>query len=432
MRYAWANPRFRRMMNWLMFSWEWTKGAWAAGGGEVLETAFGGGHYTTPEMRAFILGRWARMYGTIMIGVPIAFQLAIKAVATLLGGYEGDDDDPWFAFSNEEKHGPTAYNITPLLKVLAKSELLLAAKQVPVLGTLLPVYTGTDKYNTTGNRKYYQHFGKQGWEEFRWFEDPVTQFLTKLSMPLQRLTEGILGYNPASREFDLPFSKMSLGERWINLSTDGALFNMLRTFVPFSWNALSTYGDAGILPALGPVSMGTSYRAALLDAQSALTSWALNDRTGYSSGYSRSRKNPKLLVGRIQNILNDAILNGMDPHTILTQATGLAAKELYKRLFELLPKRADAEVDVREIAKVARGLNRLGITMTTAMQSLKAKFGLRGMRWERMAPEHRIRVRSILSESMRDPFTVSEGSIDARYKRGLALRAATMNSRRDY
>lgn len=432
MRYAWANPRFRRLVNWSLFSWEWTKGAWSAGGGEIIETALGGGHFTNPESRAFMWGRWLRMYGTIMIGVPVMAQALIRSIAWLLGGYDGDDDDSFWAFDNEEKHGPTAFNITPLLKVLAEYDTIRWLKDVPGVGALIPAYTGKDHYNTSMNRKYYMHFGKQGWEFFRWFSEPVEQFLAKLSMPVQRIMEGLLGYNPASREFDLPFSGMTFGERWLNPTTDGAMFNLLRAFVPFSWNALSTYGDAGVLPVLGPVSMGASYRGQLLEAQKVLTSWALNDREGYASGYARRGKNRALNIPRIAGILKDAELNGMDPRTILSEATGLAAKEMYKRLFELIPKQPGDDVDARALAKVARGLNRLGITQRTVMQSLKNKFGRRGMDWELMPKEQRIRVISTVAEAMRNPFGATEETIEGRVNRNLVRFGVTPSGRKDY
>lgn len=436
MRYAWANPRFRKMMSWSMFSWEWTKGAWSAGGGEIIETALGGGHFTTPEMRAQMWGRWLRMYGAIMIGVPMAFQAAIKLLSWCMGGYGGDDDDPWWTWENERKVGMSAFNLTPLLKTISKSETALWLKDKPVVGSLMPAYTGKDHYNTSGNRKYYMHFGKQGWEFFRWFRHPVEQFLNKLSMPTQRIMEGILGYNMASREYDLPMSKHSFAARWLNpfLQTgrEGAWFNILTAFVPFSWNAMGTYGDAGALPVLGPVSMGSSYQANIKDAQAALTSWALNEREGYSYGFAKAGKNRKLLAARITYILKDAQRNGMDPKTILTEASGLAAKELYRRLFDLLPKEPGADIDVRAVTKVARGLNRLGVTQSQAMESLRNKFGRRGLDWDLMPAAQRIRVRSIIGETMRNPYTADEGSVEANTARNLQRLGVQAEKGKDY
>ena len=407
LRYAWADPRFRRMMNATMFSWEWTKGAWAAGGGEILEEALGGGHFTNPETRAHMMGRWLRMYGTIMIGVPLMMQVLVKFMSKLMGGYDGDDDDSWWTWENEEKHNLSAFNITPLLKVLAKSELILKAKDVPVLGNLVPAYTGKDAYNTTGKRKYYMHFGKQGWEFFRWFTNGDKQFMSKLSMPLQRMIEGLLGYNPASREYDLPFSHMSLVERWLNPTTDGAVWNLTKAFLPFSWNAMSSYGDAGAISVLGPVSMGKSYMASIKDAQARLTAWAKNDRKGYSFGYATG-KNRKRNVLLVNDILADAEKNGMDPRTILTEATGLAAKSLYQELYTLLPKEADDEVDTRALARVCRGLNRLNIVQSQLFESIKSKLERHNLKWEELTPEQKVNIRSAIKSAMRNPYSVND------------------------
>ena len=411
MRYAWANPRFRDLMSHAMFSWEWTKGAWAAGGGEVLEDMLLGGHMTNPETRAQLVGRWLRMYGTVMIGVPMFFQVLCKLIGLLLGW--DDDDDKWWTWQNEQKIGETAFDITPLLKGLTRGENTLGRavstvvgglKSVPLLGGLVPGYTGKDPYNTTGGRRFYMHFGKQGWEFFRWFSDPVNQMLSKLSMPTQRLVEGVLGYNPASKEYDLPFSKKSQAERWLLPTLDSATVNLLRAFVPFSWNSMVTYGDAGALSILGPVKMGTSYMAAIKEAEARLGAWAVNDRKGYQFGYT-TKRNRFRSADVVTDILKGARLNGMDGATILSEASGLAAKPLYNRLYDLLPKEKDAEVDEAELRKVARGLRKLAIVRSNAVESLKVKLGRHNVR---MSPEEKARFNQTLRGVMRDPFAWEE------------------------
>ena len=411
MRYAWANPRFRDLMSHAMFSWEWTKGAWAAGGGEVLEDMLLGGHMTNPETRAQLVGRWLRMYGTVMIGVPMFFQVLCKFVGLLLGW--DDDDDKWWTWQNEQKIGETAFDVTPLLKGLTRGENTLGRavstvvgglKSVPLLGGLVPGYTGKDPYNTTGGRRFYMHFGKQGWEFFRWFSDPVNQMLSKLSMPTQRLVEGVLGYNPASKEYDLPFSKKSQAERWLLPTLDSATVNLLRAFVPFSWNSMVTYGDAGALSILGPVKMGTSYMAAIKEAEARLGAWAVNDRKGYQFGYT-TKRNRFRSADVVTDILKGARLNGMDGATILSEASGLAAKSLYNRLYDLLPKEKDAEVDEAELRKVARGLRKLAIVRSNAVESLKVKLGRHNVH---MSPEEKARFNQTLRGVMRDPFAWEE------------------------
>ena len=411
MRYAWANPSFRDLMSHAMFSWEWTKGAWAAGGGEVLEDMLLGGHMTNPETRAQLVGRWLRMYGMVMIGVPMFFQVLCKLIGMLLGW--DDDDDKWWTWQNEQKIGETAFDITPLLKGLTRGENALGRavstavgglKSVPVLGGLVPGYTGKDPYNTTGGRRFYMHFGKQGWEFFRWFSGPVNQMLSKLSMPTQRLVEGVLGYNPASKEYDLPFSKKSQAERWLLPTLDSATVNLLRAFVPFSWNSMVTYGDAGALSILGPVKMGTSYMAAIKEAEARLGAWAVNDRKGYQFGYT-TKRNRFRSADVVTDILRGARLNGMDGSIILSEASGLAAKPLYNRLYDLLPKEKDAEVDEAELRKVARGLRKLAIVRSNAVESLKVKLGRHNVH---MSPEEKARFNQTLRGVMRDPFAWEE------------------------
>ena len=411
MRYAWANPRFRDLMSHAMFSWEWTKGAWAAGGGEVLEDMLLGGHMTNPETRAQLVGRWLRMYGTVMIGVPMFFQVLCKLVGMLLGW--DDDDDKWWTWQNEQKIGETAFDITPLLKGLTRGENALGRavstvvgglKSVPVLGRLVPGYTGKDPYNTTGGRRFYMHFGKQGWEFFRWFNDPVGQTFSKLAMHTQRLLEGVLGYNPASKEYDLPFSKKSQAERWLLPTLDSATVNLIRAFVPFSLNSMSTYGDAGALSILGPVKMGTSYMAAIKEAEARLGAWAVNDRKGYQFGYT-TKRNRFRSADVVTDILKGARLNGMDGSIILAEASGLAAKPLYNRLYDLLPKEKDAEVDEAELRKVTRGLLKLDIVRSNAVESLKVKLKRHNVQ---MTPEEKARVNRVLRDVMRDPFAWEE------------------------
>ena len=411
MRYAWANPRFRDLMSHVMFSWEWTKGAWVAGGGEVLEDMLLGGHMTNPETRAQLVGRWLRMYGTVMIGVPVFFQVLCKLIGLLLGW--DDDDDKWWTWQNEQKIGVTAFDITPLLKGMTRGENALGRavstvvgglKSVPVLGRLVPGYTGKDPYNTTGGRRFYMHFGKQVWEFIRWFTDPVGQAFSKLAMHTQRLLEGVLGYNPASKEYDLPFSKKSQAERWLLPTLDSATVNLVRAFMPFSWNSMVTYGDAGALSILGPVKMGTSYMAAIKEAEARLGAWAVNDRKGYQFGYS-SRKNRFRSADVVTDILRGARLNGMDGSIILAEASGLAAKPLYNRLYDLLPKEKDAEVDEAELRKVARGLRKLNIVRSNAVESLKVKFKRHNVQ---MTPEEKARGNRVLRGVMRDPFAWEE------------------------
>lgn len=404
LRYAWADPKFRKMMSIAMFSWEWTKGAWSAGGGEILEDALFGGHMTSPEFRQQMLGRWLRMYGTIMIGVPAMAQVICKALGKALGW--DDDNDKWFTFDNEGKIGMSAFDITPLLRGLSTFGFVRDAKDLPLVGSLIPGYTGKDEFNSSGNRRYYMHFGKQGWEFFRWFTNPWEQAMSKLSMPVQRIIEGLAGYNPANREYDLPFSNMTLMERWMNPTTDGAAFNLLRSFIPFSANAISGYSDAGALSILGPVKMGTSRRKVINDLKDALTRWADNDRMG--GGYAHGRYRGvgwKATYNKVSSILTDAKRNGIVPEEALKEAIGQTQIKYYRTIYKELPKALDEDFDEAKLRKAARSLNRLGTRLKNAYKSLESQAAHHGIKWKSAKSDFKTATRMTLRDSLLRPYS---------------------------
>ena len=409
LQYPWANPRFLELMGNTMFSWEWTKGAWAAGGGEILEDALFGGHMTNPQMRRQMLGRWLRMYGEIMIGIPAAGQVICKALGKLLGW--DDDQDKWFTWNNEEKIGMSAFDLSPLLKGLSRgkygwiNDSVNDLKELPILGRLIPGYTGKDDYNTSGGRRYYMHFGKQGWEFFRWFNQPFEQAMSKLSMPTQRLIEGLAGYNPSNREYNLPFSNMTLMERWLNPTTDGALFGLAKAFVPFSANALASYGDAGLLPIFGPVKMGASRRKTINDLKAVLSAWASNDRTGGGYSFGTRRKDGWMSnYDRVSEILRDAKLNGIDPAEAFKEAVGQVQSRYYRTIYAELPKALDDNFDEAELRKAARALNRLGTKLENAYKSLQTNAKHAGLDWKKMPRELRLLMREALRGAIVNPF----------------------------
>ena len=413
LRYAWANPRFLELMGNSMFSWEWSKGAWSAGGGEILEDAIFGGHMTNPQMRRQMLGRWLRMYGEIMIGVPAAGQVLCKALGKLLGW--DDDADKWFTWDNEEKVGMSAFDLSPLLKGLTHgqygwiNDTVNDLKGLPVLGRLVPGYTGKDDYNTSGGRRYYMHFGKQGWEFFRWFQQPWEQAMSKLSMPTQRLIEGLAGYNPSNREYNLPFSNMTLMERWLNPTADGALFNLLKAMLPFSANAIASYGDAGMLPVFGPVKMGASRRKTINDLKAALSAWAENERTG--EGYSRGSQRRAGWMRNydiVRDILRDAQRNGIDPSEAFKEAVGQVQVKYYRTIYAELPKALDEGFDETRLRRAARALNRLGTKLDNAFRSLQTQAKHAGLDWRKIPSETKGVMRGTLREALQNPYTVTD------------------------
>lgn len=452
--YAWATPRFRSMMNSLLFSWEWTRGAWEAGGGHFIEDLIFGGHSISKEERRLMLGRWARMWGEVMIGVPVMMQIACKALGLALG--HDDDDDEWLAWNNENKVGAAAFDITPLLRGLEKFDethlggavrrikesggplaslvggatgLVAGATGSGRLGSVLtggigatlgaglgslatslvPMYTGGDPANqTTMHRRYYMHFGKQGWEFFRWFEAPGQQFMTKLSMPVQRMLEGFFGRNLSYLEKELPWSDMGPLERWMPVP-DSATLNYFKAFLPFSVNGLSQFGDAGFLPIFGPVSMGASQTAIQDKLVKAVTMWANNDRRGYSAGMQRKSKTAKYNTGMVADILRDAELNGLDAKDMYDKALGQVMTRVYSRLFRALPADPSKDFDVKEVERCARILNRLGAKKKSVVQSIKKRLERQGRDWGTvLTPEQRDMYMRVIGTALKHPFDFGE------------------------
>jgi hypothetical protein len=425
MRYAWAHPVNQSIMNTLLFSWQWTRGAWEAGGGTMLEDALFGGHSTTKEERAFYLGRWLRMYGAVMIGVPALLQALAMTAAKLLGGGD-DEDDKWATFDNEDKTRSTAADITPFLRAVSRFDdsvlggalrkfkesggtatgtigaglgALMGARGgnwlTALIGgaagaltgsyvpSLVPMYTGTDEANRTSRRRrYYLHFGKQGWEFFRWFDDAWSQFFSKLSMPTQRIVEGIVGRNLGYLDRGLPWEDMGQFERWLSLSGDSALVNMLQAWAPFSMGGLSRMGDAGFISLYGPVQMGASQTAIQDRLVTRLTAWAENDKAGYSYGFlkgqGRKVKASHGLSAQVADILEDARRNGLDPEDQLNKALGQVLTKFYGKFIDLIPDQPDGDVDAKAVGKAARALNRLGAKKANVLKSFKTRLERQG------------------------------------------------------
>lgn len=429
LRYAWAHPMMRAMMNCLFFSWEWTRTAWEAGGGTIFEDMIFGGHSFSGKMRGYYLGRWIRMFASVMIGVPMFAQLAIKALALAMG--RDDKDDKWWTFENEDKARWTAFDLTPLLKALgdcpdcagkgrgydgltgfgkALNAVATNLKGVPLLGNFVPSYTGGDTANkTTRNRRYYMHFGKQGWEFFRWFTDPGQQLFSKLSMPVQRMSEGVFGRNLSYLDRELAWEKYGPVERW--LTADGAGVNMLKAFLPFTFNGISTFGDAGALSMFGPVQMGAS-QTGIVDRMAAeLVRWADNDRRGYAFGGKKRGKAAKYLAPVLSDLVREARLNGHDPDELVTRAVAKVTSRYYHRLFDALPTTPDGDFDIREVEKCIRSLNRLGRKYKDAMDNIK-----KHVKWETTPPENRAAMRSAFGAATSDPFGSAEGAYESLFR----------------
>ena len=449
LKYAWAHPMNRAIMNTLMFSWQWTRGAWEAGGGGVIEDMLFGGHTVTRQEREIFLGRWCRMFGAVMIGVPVLMQMAVLGLAKALGGGD-DDDDRWFTWQNEDKTRWTAFDLTPLLRAIEKfddthlggaikefkrnggaASAVLGGIGGAILGrmnggnaltgtlgaiggagvgslvpSLVPMYTGDDTANQTSrNRRYYMHFGKQGWEFFRWFDAPGNQFFSKLSMPTQRIFEGFVGRNLSYLDRALPWDEMGPWERWLNPTTDGALFNVAQAFLPFSISGMTRTGDAGVLPIFGPVSMGASQTNIQDRLEKALTAWAHNDRSGYRWGVRRPGKATAKLQNLVSDILADAEKNGFDKEDQLNKALGQVLTKEYGRLFRAIPEDPYAAFDTKEIDGIARALNRLSAKRESVIASIQERMKRQGRDWKTvLTPEERQMYRAIVTGSLANPF----------------------------
>lgn len=397
LRYAWAHPMNRGLMSMLMFSWEWTRGAWEAGGGGALEDFVLGGHNVTAEERKYIVGRWVRMFGAVMIGVPMMMQLLIKFAAIALG--HDDDDDKWWTFQNEDKAKWTAFDLTPLMRAVAERFPAVAQWKAahPALGAAIPMYTGTDRANRahgnlwfnpatgkweTNGRRYYMHFGKQGWEFLRWFTDWTGQLFSKLSMPLQRMLEGSFGRSLSWLDRELPWAKQGPVERWLNPSLDSATANMVKAFLPFTLTGFTDKGDAGFLSAFGPIQMGASDSATQDRLKAILKSYAFNDRRGYAPTRLPRTKAGKFRVDMaardadVNRLVRIAKLNGATEKQalkLIDSALGDLTATMYNDLLEALPQRVDGDFDAARVAKICRAMSRLGRTRKNMVSALEGR-----------------------------------------------------------
>lgn len=424
-RYAWATPVMRKYLSAGMFSWQWTAGAWSAGGGEAITDIVFGGHSTNPEMRRHAFVRWLRMLGIVKFGVPLVLHMAIKAFSKALMAVfppPPDDEDgqslrqeiediPWFAWENESKAGMMAFDVTPLLKLAGRIPGVKEAKRsevpawvglaggallgmglgrkvsastaifgamtgasiVPTITPLIPAYVGGGR-NSTGKRKYYMHFGKQSDEFFRWFDDPLAQFASKLSIPIQKTIEGFYGRS-ASGLYAKGFADLGMFERWANLTMDpeqSALWNLISGLgTSFSRQSVNANPDAGFLAAIGPMRMGQSKRSTRLRIVSRLRDFVEDDRSNNPWSYSKNRRKLNLLC---TDILKEAQLNGVDPSTILTSALGDIAKAQYLKLFRAFPPSFDAAPDVKAMREAIRALTRCNRKYQAIKQNLVQKF----------------------------------------------------------
>ena len=380
--HAFDTPAMRRMMNRLLFSWQWTMGSWSAGGGTVLTNALLGGNATTPMMRGNIIGRWLRMYGWIMYGVPFFAQNVINAFSKGVFMLCGDDPNRYeWLFKNNEEKNQNAFDITPLLTAMAALDkkflgsTLYNAKTgaygsvIKGVSSIVPMYTGTGD-NVTGRRHKYMHFAKQGEEVGRWFTDPGGQLWAKFSSPVRWALESAFGYNYAGYEVSWRAARETPLQS--ALSPNGAVFRgALSCLLPFSMSSLMNGGEAGALTAVGPVTNSISKYSGSKKLERELREYIK------TAGLTRGKPLFRRHKAKIEQTLKDLELNGYPVEAILAGARGKVAGDLYNQLFAALPPTVNAYYDERKVNDIARQLRALGVKPSGPIASIKGKFAMR-------------------------------------------------------
>ena len=381
--HAFDTPAMRRIMNRLLFSWQWTMGSWSAGGGTVLTNALLGGDATTPMMRGNIIGRWLRMYGWVQFGVPFFAQNIINAFSKGIFLLCGDDPNryEWLFLNNEEKN-QNAFDITPLLTAMTALDkkflgsTLYNAKTGAYgsvfkgVASLIPMYTGTGD-NVTGRRHKYMHFAKQGEEVGRWFTDPGGQLWAKFSSPVRWALESTFGYNYAGYEVswraarETPLQSM--------LSPNGAVFKgALSCLLPFSVSSMMNgSGESGVLTAVGPVTNSISKYSGSKKLERELREYIK------TAGLTRGKPLFRRHKAKIEQTLKDLELNGYPVEAILAGARGKVAGDLYNQLFAALPPTVNSYYDAKRVNDIARQLRALGVKPGGPIASIKGKYAMR-------------------------------------------------------
>lgn len=436
MSYAWAHPKMQNLMNTLFFSWNWTRGAWEAGGGKVIEKLLFGGHDVTPEETRFLVGRAVRMWGWIAFGLPTLAQILAKALGMAIDpDHEDRDDEKWFIWENEDKAAWKSCDLTPLMRAIGKRfpwyakfrkehPFLSAAPTLAFMVSRNPWITGTmvagalpvSKEPDKPQRHMYFHLGKQAWEFYNWFDDPVRSFFSKLSMPIQRVSEGILGRSLTSLDYKQPWADMGAVERWVVPTKNSALFNLGKAFIPFSLSGMTDMGTDGLLPILGPTSHGASKYAITKELEKALDAWSSNDRRGYAFGgplrrFATSKAGRRLMQRNVnvRSLVATAVANGhVDEKTayeLVDAAANTIATKERRRLIEMVPDTPDGDYDVKAWSASVRKLQRLGVLGKNLRDSLVKRLKEQ-KRWQELTADQRREMLRILGAVQRDPYGV--------------------------
>ena len=446
MQYAWMHPKMQSLMNTVFFSWNWTRGAWEAGGGTLIEKVLFGGHDVTPEETKYLIGRALRMWGWVAFGLPQLAQIVANGLALALNP---DDDDrvvgdmKWFIWQHEDKAAWKSCDLEPLMRAIGRKFPRFAAfrKNHPVAGATpmlvfmltrnpwltfasgatvgVPLETEPDK----PHRHTYFHLAKQAWEFNNWFDDAPKAFFSKLAMPIQRLAEGVLGRSLTSLDYKQPWADMGAMERWVTFSRDSALFNMLRAFVPFSVSGATDVGTSGLLPVVGPVSKGVSQFSLTKELEEEIEAWASDDRRGYAFGKPvrrSARTRPGQAVARrnvnVRRLLETAAANGyakdrMEQYRIADAAIRNVANRERKRLLGMVPDSPDGEIDVRAWSRSLRKLQRMGALGKDLREGFVKELR-KTKRWHELTEEQRREILRVMRAAQTNPYGTNRPAAD--------------------
>ena len=320
---------------------------------------------------------------SIMVGIPFVLQMLSTAFGRITGGDDDkrrrdedgrelgtNKDDKWFTWQNEAGQGAQVADITPFLRAMSKVPGVQEFKRAfPTLGGWIPALTGLEE--TTGHRRYYARMGKQGWEVAGWWENPVKSFLGKMSMPAQRILEGILGVTPGTG-METEWKNSGFWERWTTFDPGkSASLNLMSAFLPFTVMGTYRNSDAGFFNAVMPVRKGTSKTVARNEMAKVLIEWAESD--GLASDLAGRPRGPgKTDMKQMTADWYDALrINGYNPSETLISARTDARAVFYERLYKALPKFKEDPGNRLEAERAARALYRLNSTAADMARSFK-------------------------------------------------------------
>lgn len=397
--YPMMNPKALVWWKRVMLSWQWSFGAWEAAGGGALTGAITG-FRLHPDVQSFMPTRWARMLLGVMYGVPFVFQTLIKGIS-VASGYARDDDE-WLIWKNEPDR-KNSFNISPLLRMLGDARAITWAKDNLPLGGAIPASIGDDP--TQGDRKYYMHFGKQGWEIMRYFADPFGNVFSKLALPVQRGYQAITGGTPNSK-FDLPFK----GKSWTSSAGERFVY-LLGMVEPMSFSSWERNKDVGFLTMVGPVTKGVSATGASDKIREVLETYAdpkhynaLLNSPNYWNDYE----------AQVQPYLKAAAANGHSADMILKDAKRTLLTKYYREVYSALPNRETGELDEVRLATAFASLQRLNFVYGNLLKSVSTRDERNSTKGN--LTEQVLQTRDL---ALREAFWYPDGRYEKKYKRKL-------------